>query len=166
MGAPAAPPQRIEERASAVAASADRDAQFRTHATLSETVVMPSGFEIRSPDPLRRWRVVAGRVERSTDGGSTWIAQDRGSAAAVTAGASPSPDVCWLVGRAGTVLLTTDGRRWQRLRFPEVVDLVAIRATDAATATVVTADGRSYTTKDAGLTWNPAPLQEFPEAPF
>jgi hypothetical protein len=162
--APAPPPQRAEERAAGARASAD-EIQLRAR-VMSEAAAKSSGFEVRSADPMRRWRVVAGRLERSTDGGSTWVAQNLGSPVDLIAGASPAPDVCWLVGRAGTVLLTTDGRSWQRLRFPEAVDLVAIRATDAATATVVTADGRSFTTEDAGLTWNPGPLQEFPAAPF
>jgi photosystem II stability/assembly factor-like uncharacterized protein len=51
------------------------------------------------------------------------------------------------------VLVTTDGRSWERLSFPEVVDLVAIRATDDKTATVTAADGRRFTTTNRGQTW-------------
>jgi photosystem II stability/assembly factor-like uncharacterized protein len=117
-------------------------------------------IEIVSPDLSIRWRIGAnGAVERSTDGGSSWVAQSTGIAADLTAGTSPSPQVCWLVGRAGTVLLTSDGLRWQRVRFPETVDLTAVQATDVRTATITTADGRRFSTADGGVTW--APVQGF-----
>lgn len=117
-------------------------------------------IEIVSPDPSIRWRIGAkGVVERSTNGGSSWVAQSTGVAADLTAGASPSPQVCWLVGRAGTVLLTSDGLRWQRVRLPETVDLTAVQASDARTATITAADGRRFSTDDGGATW--APVQGF-----
>jgi photosystem II stability/assembly factor-like uncharacterized protein len=72
----------------------------------------------------------------------------------LTAGSSPSPSICWLVGPEGTVLITTDGRTWQRMNFPEAVDLVSIRATDDKTATVTAVDGRVFTTTNRGLTWD------------
>ena len=52
------------------------------------------------------------------------------------------------------VLLSTDGESWRRLSSPDVTaDLVAVTARDAVAATVTTADGRRYTTIDAGGTW-------------
>jgi hypothetical protein len=92
-------------------------------------------------------------VQRSIDGGTTWQTQEIGASLPLTAGASPSPSVCWLVGPAGTVLLSTDGRSWQRLAFPETVNLVSVTATDARIATVTANDGRRFTTTDGGLTW-------------
>ena len=110
--------------------------------------------EIQSPDRSIRWRIgVAGVVQYSTDGGSTWEALAT-VAADLTAGSSPSPSVCWLVGRSATVLLTTDGRRFQRVAFPEEVDLVSVRATGVRTAEVTAADGRTFMTADGGATWN------------
>jgi hypothetical protein len=41
--------------------------------------------------------------------------------------------------------------------------ITAIRALDAAAATVTTSDGRMFSTADAGVTWT---LQEKPAAPF
>jgi hypothetical protein len=118
--------------------------------------------EIMSPDPSFRWRIgAAGVVEHSTDGGSTWEVLPTGVIADLTAGMSPSPSVCWLVGRAGTVLLSTDGRRWQRVTMPEAIDLVAVQASDARTASVTTADGRTFRTADGGVSWDRRPLQEF-----
>jgi hypothetical protein len=110
--------------------------------------------EIVSSNPGSRWRIVAGRsVQRSMDGGSTWQDQELGVSVALTAGSSPMPSVCWLVGSGGTVLVTVDGRTWRRVAFPEAVELIAVRATDAQSATVTTADGRTFSTVDGGATW-------------
>jgi photosystem II stability/assembly factor-like uncharacterized protein len=83
--------------------------------------------------------------------------QNTGVSQTLSAGTSPSPSVCWLVGPGGIVLLSTDGRSWKRVAFPEAVPLAAIRATDAETATVTTADGREFVTEDGGRTWSRAP---------
>ena len=85
--------------------------------------------------------------------GPMWPAPPSEVAAQVTAGSSPSTAVCWIVGRAGTVLRSTDQRTWQRLTFPLTVDLTSVTATDAQSASVVTADGRTFSTVDAGVTW-------------
>jgi photosystem II stability/assembly factor-like uncharacterized protein len=69
-------------------------------------------------------------------------------------GSSPSPDVCWLVGRSGTVLRTSDGgQQWGRVTFLGSFDLQAVTATDASIAEVTTSDGRRFRTVDAGNTW-------------
>jgi hypothetical protein len=111
-----------------------------------------------SSNPASRWRILrGGAVQRSADAGSTWEMQNTGVTETLTAGASPSPSVCWLVGPGGIVLLSTDGRSWKRVGFPEALPLVAVRATDQQTATVTTADGREFVTEDGGLTWARAP---------
>jgi len=113
-----------------------------------------SPVEILSPDSASRWRIgAAGVVEYSATGGATWEATPSGTGADLTAGSSPSRTVCWVVGRGGTVLLTTDGRRWQRVRFPVIADLAGVQAADAQRATVNTADGRRFTTEDGGMSW-------------
>ena len=114
-----------------------------------------SGVEILSPDPMVRWRIAGADVQRSTDGGARWASVPTGIAAELTAGAAPSQFVCWLVGRGGVVLLSTDGRSWRRVAFPETTDLSGVRAGDARTASVSTANGRTFRTTDAGLTWVP-----------
>ena len=98
-------------------------------------------------------------VQRSADGGATWTILASGATEDLTAAAAPSATVCWIVGRAGTVLLSTDGAQWRRVGFPERVDLTAIQATDSRDATVTTVDGRRFRTADGGRTWTP--LQEF-----
>lgn len=119
---------------------------------------------ILSPDPAVRWRLRGSLVERTTDGGVTWVVQEPGVDTELLAGASPARDVAWIAGRRGTVLLTIDGATWERLPFPEkAADLVAITAQDASRATVTTGDGRTYVTSDGGRTWS---LQENPAGPF
>lgn len=111
-------------------------------------------IEVVSPDPSSRWRIgLRGFVQHSTDSGANWETSSSGVVTDLTAGSSPSPQVCWVVGRTGTVLLTPDGRRWQRVMFPEAVDLAGIQATDARYASVKTGDGRTFATTDGGLTW-------------
>ena len=110
--------------------------------------------DVVSPDPGMRWRLLpAGQVARSIDRGVTWQTQSTGASITLTAGAAPAPTVCWLVGPGGVVVLTTDGVTWQRLAFPDASDLIAVRATDAANATVTTADGRTFRTTDGGKSW-------------
>lgn len=110
-------------------------------------------LHVASPDPGSRWRITARGVEHSTDGGSTWTAQSLPNGVLVLAGAAPSASTCWLVGRGGVVLLTRDAGTWQRLPFPEAVDLIAVHASDGRTATIQSADGRSFRTGDGGLNW-------------
>ena len=110
--------------------------------------------EIRSPDPSFRWRLAAaGFVDRSVDGGAAWQRQSTGVTVELVAGASPGPAVCWVVGRSGTVLLSTDGTQWQQAAAPASVDLVSVEATDARAAAVTAADGRTFRTTDGGRTW-------------
>lgn len=94
------------------------------------------------------------RVQRSPDGRVTWD-QAEGLSAQVTAGASPTPSVIWLVGKQGLVLLSTDGKTFRRLPFPDTRDLTAVQATSDFAATVTAADGRTFATSDAGTTWLP-----------
>lgn len=123
-----------------------------------------TGVEVQSPDPSYRWRILSpSGIQRSTDGGVTWSIVDPLRAAPraagtttnlLIAGSSPSRDVCWIVGRAGTVLLSTDGATWQRRPFPENVDLTGVGASSATNAVVTAVDGRRFVTIDAGATWN------------
>jgi len=125
-------------------------------AALARSAAQPT-LDIVSPDPAIRWRVSVSTIQRSTDGGATWQPQSPGVDAQLTAGASPQPSVCWLVGRGGIVLLSTDGQSWRRVPFPEAVDLVSVRASSATSASVTTADGRVLTTSDGGATWAQTP---------
>lgn len=155
---PAAPSAERRERSTD---SLSRDADdVRTLAArpqaLAESVAIASPPLIVSQEARVRWRILGGGdVERSADAGRTWQRQSTGVAVALTAGSAPSAEVCWLVGPAGTIVLTADGHTWQRIMFAAAPDFVRVEAVDALTATVIAADGRSFITGDGGRTWQP-----------
>jgi hypothetical protein len=116
----------------------------------------PAVIVAAATDKMVRWEIgPVGRIWRSMDAGSIWKELTSGVSADLAAGSAPSATTCWVVGAAGTVLLTTDGERWTRRPFPFAVDLVAVEASSSRAATVTTRDGRRYETLDAGLTWSP-----------
>jgi Photosynthesis system II assembly factor YCF48/Putative zinc-finger len=116
--------------------------------------VAPGSVYLPVPGSNVRWRVVAGQtIQHSADGGATWATQYRDERIMLLAGAAPAPAAAWLAGRSGVVLVTTDGRTWTRTNFPEAVDLVSVSAADARTATVTTADKRTFVTSDGGKSW-------------
>ena len=130
----------------------------------TETVEVQAGDEtsartlVRSPDPQVLWRLSSGRyVERSSDAGITWRAQWTSPNAHLVAGAAPTADTCWLVGRDAMILVTTDGKKWKTIAPPTDADFVDVTATDASSATVTSTDGHKFATSDAGRHWNPAP---------
>jgi hypothetical protein len=155
---PSAPPAA----SAAAGAAAPPPAQERLESqSLSAFRQLPA---IVSPDANIQWRIAGSNVERSTDGGRTWILQSTGTDVPLLTGFSPSPSVCWIAGRSGVVLLSTDAVAWRRADIPDPkADLVRIVARDALSATVTTADGRTYHTDDGGRSWT---LQEKPAAAF
>ncbi len=157
--APVAPASRAREAAAARAPAAAPSpalgaASPQARGDTSFARELAAIVEIVSPDPMTRWRVVGtGRVERSTNGGARWEPATLPESTTLTAGSSPSPSVCWLVGRAGSIYMTTDGLRFVRVPFTDRTDFVSIRAMDGRRATVVTIDGRTMRTDDQGANW-------------
>lgn len=136
-----------EAPAAPVAAAAKPAPMARKLEREAATVLAPGGDV--------RWRLGAGgHLARLSDAGRTWHVQDSGVTADLLAGAAPSPATCWVVGAAGTVLLTSDGERWERRPFPLAVDLTAVEASSAREATITTRDGQRFETLDGGLTWS------------
>jgi hypothetical protein len=130
----------------------------RETGTLESPADRDARMIVRSPDPHILWRISSGRfVERSSDAGSTWRAQWTSANAHVVAGSSPSADACWLVGRGGIVLLTTDGKKWRAIESPADVDFVQVEASSADSAVVTSAQGHKFETSDGGKHWTPAP---------
>jgi hypothetical protein len=169
---PQAAQQRPDQQQSAgVAARDTAQAQERTEKDLgagrggvAESVALRAvrsageatdTIAFRSPDGTHWWRITGGRVAQvSDDKGATWstrYAADEKTS--LTAGSAASATVVWIVGRGGAIFVTADAITWRRVAFPERVDLNAVVALDARRATVNTADGRSFTTADAGATW-------------
>lgn len=105
------------------------------------------------------WRTgPRGLIEFSSDMGTSWSRQTSGVLVDLVAGSAVSDKVCWVVGRAGAVLLTTDGgAHWKTLAFPLTEDLGGIRATEALHATVWNLrHTKSFETTDGGVTWKRA----------
>jgi len=115
-----------------------------------------AGALIASPRPIARvnWHVLAsGQVERSINGGQTWQPVTITPPAIMVNGTAPSSDVCWLIGKGGIVMLSTNGVTFRRVHSPDVADLHSITAIDEFQATVTTIDGRVFTTDDGGDHW-------------
>jgi len=104
--------------------------------------------------------MASGQVQRSTDAKAWEPVRIDPPVPGLTGGSAPSPLVCWLIGRAGVVLLSTDGVQFNRVTSPTAANLTSIRATDAMQATVTAADGQAYMTTDGGKTWKSADNQQ------
>lgn len=117
---------------------------------------------IVSPKPAIQWRVGAeGVIEYSSTAGRKWQQQVSGVTEELLSGFAPQKNVCWVVGRSGTILLTTDsGVTWHKIPSPTDNDLGVVHATDALHATIWELAGRKrFETADGGETWNPLAAQ-------
>ena len=142
-----------DEKADASKAAAPAMVAHRAQET-GMRALTPTASEVRAPGGDTRWRFAfGGLLFKSADAGLSWDRQDSGTTADLLAGAAPSPTVCWIVGKDGTVILTADGERWQQRSLSEAVDVVRVEARDVLTAVVTTADGRRFSTADGGLNW-------------
>jgi hypothetical protein len=154
---PASPPAAAGTAAAATPPAAapapGRQEQFGGALAQSRALSV-SSIEVTSPTSGTRWRIAAGgAIDYFGKSAPTGRPTDIPASAPITAGSSPQDDVCWMVGRSGAVYLTTNGTRFTRIAFPDAVDLVVVRATDANTATVTSATGLTYRTTDAGKSW-------------
>jgi hypothetical protein len=115
---------------------------------------------VAAPDSTAFWNIgPAGIIERSADRDATRTIQVSGVVTDLTAGSAPSDKVCWIVGRSGTVLRTTDGgQHWLKVPSPTGDDLASVFAVDAEQATIGAAvTKKTYKTTDAGQTWTSVP---------
>jgi hypothetical protein len=146
----AAAQQREERNATGRAAALAPPAPL----AVSQSDRASTSLEFVSPDPNRRWRIVNGtRIDYSTNAGVAWQPALGPVQGSLVSGATPSATVAWVVGKAGAIFMTTDGTRFERIPFPEAVDLLTVVADDDRQATVLTADGRRFATRDRGATW-------------
>jgi hypothetical protein len=131
-----------------------RDTESRSMAM--QKAALPSPHTIATPDPLILWRAgVAGKIERSEDGGKTWQTQSSGVPANLTSGSAPSVKICWVVGAGGVILRTTDGEHWEKIVSPAPLNWIRVVAEDAQRAIITSAEQKQYVTTDGGKTWMP-----------
>ena len=122
----------------------------------SRDLLPEGGVIIVSAGDGYSWKVwPKGKIEFSYDSSRTWELQKSGVTVDLLAGASPSGKVCWIVGKVGTVLLTTDkGKHWKQVVTPTKEDLVGVYAQDGKRASVWTVSHKqSFETNDGGVTW-------------
>lgn len=172
---PAAPPARaaaptLQDRARsadtappAAAPVSENDAAKQPAGNINETLSVrsaapapPAAAERR--EEVERKSAIVGQLQARdafaiSPCGGMWPSLPPDVAGQITSGSAPSETVCWMIGRAGTVLRSTDHQTWQRVNFPQAMDLSRITATDAQTATVFAIDGRTFSTADGGVTW-------------
>lgn len=143
------PPPPPVQRSGAVAREQERPVAAAKTKPVAKPAPKPAE---RASVPRVQWRTSERVVERSTDGGVTWVAEyaaDR----AIRASAFVNADVAWLVGENGLILRrTTNG--WFGASPPAEGDLTAVRASSPSRATVTLEDGRVFTTQNGGVTWS------------
>jgi hypothetical protein len=105
-------------------------------------------------------RTVSGRIDRSTDGGQSWINEYGGLTDRIRVTLCPTASACWLGADNGAVLVrAADGQWVRRVVPPPAAAVQRIIALDNQHATVELADGRRYTTTNGGITWTIPPAQ-------
>jgi hypothetical protein len=123
----------------------------------SETVmVVTDPHLIYASGSNSQWRTgPSGLIEFSANGGSSWSRQRSGVLVELLTGSAPSDKVCWIVGRVGALLLTTDGgANWKLIYSPLKEDLGGVQATDALHAAIWNVrNTKSFETSDGGRTW-------------
>lgn len=113
---------------------------------------------IPTPDPNYSWRIAEGGfVEHTENGGATWTGVAPAPDAQLLAGSAPAPRTCWLVGREGVILVTTDAVHWKTVTPPVQGDFKEVSAASGQQAIVTAGDGRRFSTRDAGKTWQETP---------
>jgi hypothetical protein len=148
------PPAQSEGQAAAAIAAAPVAQAARAEASNEARTGAASARDVAQPAGQPQWRVGReGRIDRSDDGGRSWLPQVSGVAADLFAFDAVTSTTAWVVGARGVVLVTTEGRAWQRVSTPADVDLVGVRARDASAAVVTARDGRRFATTDGGRTW-------------
>lgn len=102
--------------------------------------------------PRIQWRTNNLAVERSTDGGLTWMT-DYTADRPIRAGAFVNDEVAWVVGENGLLLRRTKNG-WFGASPPADGHITAVRASSPSRATVTLEDGRVFTTQNGGVTWS------------
>jgi hypothetical protein len=125
-------------------------------AVTEHVTVLTPDLLVSAPDPTIQWRVIGGRIERTTDAGATWQAERAPRLGDPLGGSAPAAEICWIVSRSGTVVRRSASGAWTVTHLPSGVSPSSIAAHSALEATVTARDGRQWHTVDGGDTWNPS----------
>jgi hypothetical protein len=128
----------------------------RISAATQMVMVVSDPHLIYSPGAASQWRTgPSGLIEFSSNGGSSWSRQRSGVLVELQTGSAPSDKVCWIVGRIGAIVLTTDGgATWKLISSPLKEDLGGVQASDALHARIWNSrNTKSFETSDGGVTW-------------
>jgi Photosynthesis system II assembly factor YCF48 len=112
----------------------------------------------QSKDVIAQWSLSQGRLQRSLDAGATWQIALQLQHPLLSFGARGS-DV-WAGGQSGTLFHSTDGgTTWTMVQpatkaGPLNSDIVTIEIRSAVEVVLVTSNNESWTTIDAGKTWD------------
>jgi photosystem II stability/assembly factor-like uncharacterized protein len=140
------------------ASLADRKADTLSDATTPGAATDRAG-RLRSDNNLPRWTLSAGgALQRSLDSGKTWQTIPVASNIVFRALAANDSDI-WVGGAAGALYHSSDaGQHWTRItpvaagKFLSA-DIVTVEFSDAQHGKVITANRETWTTSDAGETW-------------
>ena len=150
----AAKPATVSSRAE-ISASTAPGASAVSDSSPGFVVVKPRVESVASPDGSLVWHFGSQGLILLSENSAPERVVER-TTRELLAGSAPSNDVCWIVGRSGTILRTLDrGKHWQFIRAPYRNDFSAVRATDGNNATVWALGNEPYTTHDGGVTWSP-----------
>jgi photosystem II stability/assembly factor-like uncharacterized protein len=117
---------------------------------------LPVEVQVSTADHSVTWIVGKDGMVQRRDANGVVRLQRSGVTTDLVAGAAPSASVCWIVGRSGTIIRTTDGGEHWRLIMPPVAEnLTTVSASSASDATIATAGGRQFATSDGGANWRP-----------
>jgi hypothetical protein len=131
-------------------------AGFSAGAASEMVMVVSDPTRIYAPGAASVWHAgSAGLIEFSPNGGHSWSRQRSGVIVDLLTGSAPSEKVCWIVGRVGAILLTTDGgAHWKLISSPLKDDLGGIQATDDLHALIWNVQNKKrFSTSDGGLSW-------------
>ncbi len=155
--------QRKAEQDQPAAAPAENELRVEARSRARTTSVAQLGaakmahvqlpLVIRSPDDGVQWRVIEDRIQRSTDGGGTWIAERAPAAEAIAMGAAPGPGVCWMAGASGQVLRRDENGTWIDVSPAPRLSIIRLDVNAPFEAVVTAADGTALKTADGGRTW-------------
>jgi len=140
-------------RSSDASAGAAADVSSMTERQARPALVRGQKVLVASPNHLVSWLVGPGGDIVRIDSTGNSLSRAPGVAADLTAGSALSSQLCWVVGMRGTIVRTTNGRDWERVKSPTTRDLYNIEAHSADSATIYALDGTVFSTSDAGRTW-------------